>query len=75
MKHHRKALARLHSRAAIHDRVGADGTKRPGSMNRHKGSGTRARTGDDEHVNRSREATPRVSTRPGLGRTRKAPTA
>ena len=63
MKHHRKALARLHSRAAIHDKLNDNGRKRPGSMNAHKGSGLRA-VQRGEHPKRSREATPRVSTRP-----------
>ena len=71
----RKALARQQSRARIHDAVkGGDGRTRPGSMNPHKGSGTRARTGNDEHVSRSRAATPRKSTRPGGGATKRRAT-
>jgi hypothetical protein len=65
MKHHRKALARLHSRAKAHDAANADGTKRPGSMNRRKGTGERAKFQHGIAVTRSREATPRASTRPG----------
>ena len=67
----RKALARQHSRAKGFDTLREQGgRKRPGSMNAHKG--TFARPAKGEGVNRSRQATPRTSTRPGGGRTRKA---
>jgi len=72
MKAQRKALARLHSRTKEHDTAKrSQGTTRPGSMNPRKGTGERAKFGRGVAVTRSRAATPRTSSRPGGGATKR----